>query len=122
MKALGFQTTGPHTLENEEIVRASVGLDSTLIVLSLMKDDTTLQPHEDLLKYKPGAGIEFCINVNESKPLDELFSQVKANRIPVINEAVPAFWSDRMFTITDPDGYVLSFGKHIETAAPNGLC
>ncbi|HCV42331.1 MAG TPA: hypothetical protein DGH68_02520 [Bacteroidetes bacterium] len=117
-KILGFQTTEQHTLENGEIVRASVGVDSTLIVLSLMKDVQTSQRIEDVGKCKLGVGVEFCFNIKKSQRVYDLFAEIETKGILTIKGPQPELWSNRLFTVTDPDGYVVSFAQHVDTAAP----
>ncbi len=117
-KALGFQTTDKLTRRDGRIAHASVGFDSTQIMLSPVEYVRTLQTKEDLAKNKLGIGVEFYIGINGSKKLDEFFTEVKAKGITVINEPKTEFWGDRIFTVKDPDGYALTFSEHVNDVTP----
>ncbi len=116
-KTLGFQTTDKLILKNGKIARASVGFDSPLLMLSPVEDVCTPQTKEDLAKNKLGVGVEFYIGMNGSKKLDEFFTEVKAKGITVINELKTELWSDKLFTVTDPDGYAISFWERVDYVA-----
>lgn len=117
-KILGFRITEAHTLENKHVVRAAVGFDSTLIVLSLINEDGTLQTNGGSTMSKPGNGVEFCINMIESNRFDEILAELTAKDITVVNKPVTSLRGNRAFTITDPDGYVVSFGEAVDTVTP----
>ena len=120
-KTLGLQTTDKLTRRDGRIVHASVGFDSTLIMLSPVEYVRTPQTKEDLAKNKLGIGVEFYIAINGSKKLDEFFTEVKAKGITVINEPKTEFWGDRLFTVRDPDSYALTFSEHVNDVTPEAL-
>jgi uncharacterized glyoxalase superfamily protein PhnB len=117
-KTLGFQTTDKLTRRDGRIAHASVGFDSTLIMLSPVEYVRTPQTKEDLAKNKLGVGVEFHFGMNDSKKLDEFFTEVKARGVTVINEPKTEFWGDRIFTVKDPDGYALTFSEHVNDVTP----
>ena len=117
-KTLGFQTTDKLTRRDGRIAHASVGLDSTLLMLSPVEYVRTPQTKEDLAKNKLGVGVELYIGIAGSKKLDEFFTEVKAKGITVINEPKTEFWGDRIFTVKDPDGYALTFSEHANDVTP----
>lgn len=90
-KTLGFQTTDKFVRRDGRIAHASVGFDSALLMLSPVEYVRTPQTKEDLAKNKLGVGVEFCIDMNGSKKLDEFFTEVKAKGITVINEPKTEF-------------------------------
>jgi uncharacterized glyoxalase superfamily protein PhnB len=116
-KTLGLQITDKLILKNGKIAHASVGFDSTLIILLPIEHARTPQMKEDLVKNKLGVGVEFYIGMIGSKRLDELFTEVKAKGITVINKPKTEFRSDKLFTVTDPDGYAISFGERVDYVA-----
>jgi uncharacterized glyoxalase superfamily protein PhnB len=117
-KTLGFQTTDKLTRRDGKTVHASVGFDSTLIMLSPVEYVRTPQTKEDLAKNKLGVGVEFYLGMNGSKKLDEFFTELKAKGVTVVNEPKTEFWGDRIFTVKDPDGYALTFSEHVNDVTP----
>ncbi len=93
-KTLGLQITDKLILKDGKIAHASVGFDSTLIMLSPVEYVRTPQTKEDLAKNKLGVGVEFYIGINGSKKFDEFFTEVKAKGITVIKEPKTELWSD----------------------------
>lgn len=112
-KALGLQITEKLIGEDGTIVHASVGFGSTLIRLLPIEYAQAPQMKEDIAKNKLGVGVEFYIGMNESKKLDEFLDDVKTKGITIINEPKTELWSNKLFTVTDPDGYTISFRQHI---------
>lgn len=112
-KTLGFQTTDELTRRDGRIAHASLGFDSPLIMLSPIENIRTQQTKEELANNKLGVGVEFYIDINGSKKIDDFFSELKAKGITVINEPMTRFWGDRIFTVIDPDGYALTFYEHV---------
>ena len=112
-KTLGFQASDKLTRKDGTIGHASVGFDSTLIMLSPVDYVRTPQTKEDIAKNKLGVGVELYIGMIGSKKLDEFFTEVKGRGVAVINEPKTEFWGDRIFTVKDPDGYALTFSEHV---------
>lgn len=117
-KTLGFQTTDKLTRRDGKIAHASVGFDSTLIMLSPIEYVRTPHTKEDFAKNKLGVGVEFYLGMNDSKKLDEFFTEVKARGVTVVSEPKTEFWGDRIFTVKDPDGYALTFSEHVDDVTP----
>lgn len=79
----GRQTSGTNTRKDGQIVHASVGFDSPLLMLSPPLDVGT---RGNRTKNTLSVGVEFYIGMNGSKKLDAFFTQVKAKGVSVINE------------------------------------
>lgn len=118
---LGFKTSDKSTRKDGRIVHAVVGFDSPLLMLSPIEYVRTPQTKEDLTKNKLGVGVEFFIGMNGTKKLDAFFTEVKAKGITVINEPTTEFWGDRQFTVTDPDGYAITFSEHVNDVTPEAI-
>ncbi len=112
-KKLGFQTTDKLTRRDGRIAHASLGFDSPLLMLSPAEYIRTPRTKEELSNNKLGVGVEFYIDMNGYKKIDDFFTEVKTKGITIINEPKTEFWGDRIFTIIDPDGYALTFSEHI---------
>jgi uncharacterized glyoxalase superfamily protein PhnB len=117
-KTLGFQTSGRITRQNGKIAHVSVGFDSPLLMLSPMEYVRTWRTKENFINNKVGVGVEFYINLNETTTVDVYFNELKSKGVTVINEPKTEFWGDRIFSIRDPDGYALTFSKHIRDVTP----
>jgi uncharacterized glyoxalase superfamily protein PhnB len=120
-KTLGFQASEKVTSKEGKIAHAIVGLDANMLMLAPVENTRAAQPHEDLSKDKLGIGVEFSFGMNGSKKLDQFFTEVKAKGVTVVHEPKTEFWGDRIFTVTDPDGYVLTFTEHANDVAPDAL-
>jgi PhnB protein len=59
-----------------------------------------------------GAGITLYLDIGE-QDIDRYYEDVKAAGAKVTEEIEDQFWGDRTFTIEDPDGYVITFAKHV---------
>lgn len=117
-KTLGFKTTDKLTRKNGSIAHASVGFDSPLLMLSPTENVRTPETKEELANNKVGVGVDFYIGMNGSKKLDTFFTEIKAKGITVITEPKLEFWGDKIFTVTDPDGYALTFSEHMKDVTP----
>lgn len=117
-KMVGFRATEQSVLENGVMVRASVGFDSTLIVLSLMNDDQTPPANEQAVKHKLGVGVEFCIRINEVRALNRLFAEATQRGATFVNKGETGFPQPRGFTVADPDGYEISFIGRTKSVSP----
>ena len=117
-KTLGFQTSGRITRRNGKIAHVSVGFGSPLLMLSPMEYVRTWRTKENLLKKMVGVGVEFYMYVDAPKTVDGYFKELKAKGVAVINDPKTEFWGDRIFSVSDPDGYVLTFSEHIKDVTP----
>jgi PhnB protein len=59
-----------------------------------------------------GAGILLYLDLGE-QDIDRYYEDVKRAGARIIEEIQDQFWGDRTFTIEDPDGYILTFSKHV---------
>ena len=116
-ETLGLQIIDKLILENGKMAYASVGFDSTLITLLPIEHAQTPRMKEDLAKNKLGVGVEFYLGMNDSKKFDKFFGEVKTKGITLVNEPKTELWSNKLVTVTDPDGYTISFRKRIEHIA-----
>lgn len=61
-----------------------------------------------------GAGVDLMVYVPESSDLDAYYASVKAKGANIMQEIKDEFWGDRLFVLTDPDGYKLSICKTVK--------
>ncbi len=59
-----------------------------------------------------GAGVILYLNLGD-QDIDAYYADVKRAGAKMIEEITDQFWGDRTFTIEDPDGYILTFAKHV---------
>jgi uncharacterized glyoxalase superfamily protein PhnB len=117
-KTLGFRASDTLTRKDGKIAHTTVGFDSPLLMLAPVEYVRTQQTKDELTKNKLGIGVEFHIAMTGSKKLDDLFTEVKARGVTVINEPKTEFWGDRIFTVSDPDGYAITFSEHVNDVTP----
>jgi uncharacterized glyoxalase superfamily protein PhnB len=53
--------------------------------------------------------------------IDAYYAQVKNKGIPLAEELKTEYWGDRVFSVKDPDGYYLTFGKTVEVVSPEKI-
>lgn len=108
---LGLQILDTPVLKDGNVVQASVGFESPLLILLTLEDNQTSHPEEYPARNKPGAGVEFCIHMNGSRRFDEFSAGMKARGVTTIDEQRTELRNESIVTLTDPDGYAFSFGK-----------
>ena len=59
-----------------------------------------------------GAGVILYLDLGE-QDIDQYYNDVKRAGARFVEEITDQFWGDRNFTIEDPDGYILTFAKHV---------
>ncbi len=53
--------------------------------------------------------------------IDAYCEKVKANGVPLVEELKTEYWGDRVFSVKDPDGFYLTFGKTVQTVPPDEI-
>jgi len=61
-----------------------------------------------------GKGVEFMIYIPENADIDDYYAQTQARGVEIAKELKTAYWGDRVFTVNDPDGYVISLTKTVQ--------
>lgn len=64
---------------------------------------------------EPGATVQFMVYVPDETNIDEYYQTVQSRSVAIKEPLEDAIWGDRVFSITDPDGYWLSFAKTVAT-------
>ncbi|HEY7066707.1 MAG TPA: VOC family protein [Chloroflexota bacterium] len=73
------------------------------------------------MQHQPGSsGMDLWIDVGEAD-LDALCEDARDEGIAVTQEPHDEFWGDRIFEVTDPDGYRLVFRKHVRDVTPEEM-
>jgi PhnB protein len=67
-----------------------------------------------------GGGVVLYFLDNETD-IDVYYETIRRNGATIVNEIQDQFWGDRTFSITDPDGYTLSFAKTVREVDPATL-
>lgn len=101
---LGFDLQFAMTGDGGKMLHASVvNGDVTLMIGS--KEDGTL----------PGDGAELYISLDG---VDGYYERVRGQGAPISEAIADQYWGDRTFTVTDPDGYVLTFAQTVRAFDP----
>lgn len=59
-----------------------------------------------------GAGVILYLDLGD-QDIDRYYQDVKQAGAKIIEPITDQFWGDRTFTVEDPNGYVLTFAKHV---------
>ena len=62
-----------------------------------------------------GGGAELYITLDD---VDAYYDSVRAAGAAISQELADQYWGDRTFTVTDPDGYVLTFAQNVRAFDP----
>ena len=60
-----------------------------------------------------GVGVILYFDLGDHD-IDRYFQEVKKAGGKFVEEIKDQFWGDRNFTVEDPDGYILTFSKHVK--------
>ena len=87
---------------------AFVGLgDAVIVGLSLDPD----------LQHR-GAGVDLMLYVPEGTDLDGFYSGIQGRGVTIAEDIKTQYWGDRTFSLSDPDGYRLTFAKTVQEMTP----
>lgn len=105
---LGFDLRMAINGTDGAMVHAAVANGAVALMLGY-KDGVPADPA------RSGGGAELYINTDG---VDALYRHVRHAGTPLTNEIADQYWGDRTFTVTDPDGYVLTFAQPVRAFAP----
>lgn len=60
------------------------------------------------------AGVEFMLYLPGDRDIDQFYASVKARGVTITEELKDTYWGDRVFSVKDPDGYLLTVAKTIK--------
>lgn len=87
--------------DEENATYAPVFIGDNKLMLSLARDSNKNLHRQGL----GGSGLQLFVSVDN---VDESFNRIN-NRVTMIETIETKPWGDREFTISDPDGYLISF-------------
>lgn len=61
-----------------------------------------------------GRGVVFMLYVPDEIDLDQYYADLQKQDVNITEPIKDEYWGDRVFTIRDPDGFVLSFCKTVK--------
>jgi uncharacterized glyoxalase superfamily protein PhnB len=61
-----------------------------------------------------GHGVYFMLYPEGDFDIDAYYAQVQQKGVPIAEEIKTEYWGDRVFSLKDPDGYHLAFGKTVQ--------
>jgi uncharacterized glyoxalase superfamily protein PhnB len=107
-EVLGFES--PYTMEGPdgEVMHGSVNLGDDMIMFG------PIDPQNPHNREPLGHGIALYTTVDETKDIDALFAHAKNAGAPVIQEPSDQFWGHRDWSVSDPDGYIVTVSKVIK--------
>jgi uncharacterized glyoxalase superfamily protein PhnB len=70
--------------------------------------------------YVPGKGLELMIYVADDADLEAYYAEVQG-KTAIIAPLETKFWGDQLFSVTDPDGYLISMCKTVKQLSPEEI-
>lgn len=61
-----------------------------------------------------GAHVQFMVYIPEDANIDHLYSKVQQQGVAINQEIKDGYWGDRIFSVLDPDGYLISMAKTVQ--------
>lgn len=61
-----------------------------------------------------GASLQFMVYVTADSDIDQYYADVQARGATISEEIKTEYWGDRVFSLRDLDGYLLTFSKTVE--------
>ena len=110
---LGFGEMGP-TLPGPdgELIYSAVARDGVTILLDGTEPETAAARDR-------GKGVALQLSLPYDADIDGLYDRLKLAGVPITLEATGRHGGDRMFAITDPDGYCITIAKKVLAAGTN---
>lgn len=62
---------------------------------------------------EPRSSVQFMVYVADGENIDDYYTSVVERGTPISEEIEDAFWGDRIFTVHDPDGYMITLCKTV---------
>jgi PhnB protein len=75
---------------------------------------------ENIKKGAVGGGVNMYINVGFAS-IDQYYAAVRERGAKPIKEPETKFWGDRVFSVQDPDGYMLTFAETVADFDPSKI-
>jgi uncharacterized glyoxalase superfamily protein PhnB len=77
-------------------------------------DDTHIGLSLDQQASNRGSGVVVMVYVPDDQNIDRFYEQVKSRGVEIVDEIKTEYWGDRLFTVHDPDGYVIQPAKTVK--------
>lgn len=103
-KKLGFDLQFAMTGDGGKMLHASVVNGDVTLMIGSKEDGSPL-----------GGGAELYINLES---VDGYYERVRREGAPITEAIADQYWGDRTFSVTDPDGYVLTFAQTVRAFDP----
>ncbi len=111
--SLGFGACGP-TLPGPdgEVIFSAVSRDGVTILLDGTEPETASARDR-------GKGVALQLSLPYDADIDGLYDRLKRADVPITLEATDHSGGERMFAITDPDGYSITIARKLFAAGMN---
>jgi PhnB protein len=110
MRRLGFDLAYSMPGEDGKTIHASVVNGSVTLMLGYKEMGSVPVEGRRL-----GGGAELYCYADD---VDSYYERVRRAGTTLTQEIMDQFWGDRTFTVTDPDGYVLTFAQTVRAYDP----
>ena len=80
-------------------------------------DGTDIGLQVDPATYVSGKGIDLMVYVPEAVDLEVRYAEVQG-KVEITAPLETKYWGDQLFSVTDPDGYLISMCKNVQQLSP----
>lgn len=110
---LGFSAVGP-TMSgpDSEAIFAAVARDGMMLLLDGTEPETAAN-------HDRGKGVALQLSLPHDTDIGGLYDRLKRAGVPIMLEATNRHGGERMFAITDPDGYTITIASAVFAAGVN---
>ncbi|MDZ4766534.1 MAG: VOC family protein [Chloroflexota bacterium] len=85
-----------------------VGMGTDMLALGVELDGSGAVPAN------AGAGIDLMVYLPEGQTIDAHYEHVKAHGVEITHELRTEYWGDRVYSIKEPHGYLITFAQTIK--------
>lgn len=111
--SLGFGDVGPSLPGPDgEVIYSAVARDGVTILLDGTEPETAAARDR-------GKGVALQLALPRDADINSLYDRLKLANVPITLEAVDHCGGERMFAITDPDGYSITIAQKVVAAGNN---
>ena len=109
---LGFQKGLTLPGDDGKLTHGEAHIGELMLMFRLAQEPGNIAAAKLAQGVPKGLGVILYIDLGD-QDIDRYYGDVKKAGAKVIQEIDDQFWGDRIFTIEDPDGYILTFSKHV---------
>ena len=111
-RVLGFQKGLTLPGDDGKLMHGEAHLGELMLMFRLAQEPGNIAAAKLAQGAPKGLGVVLYIDIGD-QDIDRYYKDVRKAGAKVIQEIDDQFWGDRIFNIEDPDGYIITFSKHV---------